>query len=64
MASIYIDPPDELEDDNEVNIANIHRSVVNMAKQLNYALNNMDTDNFTEDIAEIIDNLTKEGEEG
>jgi hypothetical protein len=31
---------------------------------MNYVLGNIDTDNFTEDIAEVIDNLTKENENG
>ena len=63
MASIYIDLPDELEDDNNVNISNLHSTVTNMAKQLNYVLGNIDTDNLTEDIADVIENLIKEGEE-
>ena len=61
LASIYIDLPDELEDDNNVNIANLHRTVTNMAKQLNYVMGNIDTDNMTEEIADAISSLT-EGE--
>ena len=61
MASIYIDLPDELEDDNNVNIANLHRTVTNMAKQLNYVMGNIDTDNMTEEIANAISSIT-EGE--
>ena len=61
LASIYIDLPDELEDDNNVNIANLHRTVTNMAKQLNYVMGNIDTDNMTEDIANAISSIT-EGE--
>ena len=62
MANFYIDPPDELENDVGVDIANLHRVVTQLTNQLNYALGNIDTDNFTEDIANIIDNLTKENE--
>ena len=61
LASIYIDLPDELEDDNNVNIANLHRTVTNMAKQLNYVMGNIDTDNMTEDVADAISSIT-EGE--
>ena len=61
LASIYIDLPDELEDDNNVNIANLHRTVTNMAKQLNYVMGNIDTDNMTEEIADAISSIT-EGE--
>lgn len=61
MANIYIDLPDELEDDNNVNIANLHRTVTNMAKQLNYVMGNIDTDNMTEEIADAISSIT-EGE--
>ena len=61
MASIYIDLPDELEEDNNVNIANLHRTVTNMAKQLNYVMGNIDTDNMTEEIADAISSIT-EGE--
>ena len=59
LASIYIDLPDELEDDNNVNIANLHRTVTNMAKQLNYVMGNIDTDNMTEEIADAISSLTE-----
>ena len=62
LASIYIDLPDELEEDNNVNISNLHRTVTNMAKQLNYVMGNIDTDNFTEEVADAIDSITK-GEE-
>ena len=61
LASIYIDLPDELEDDNNVNITNLHRTVTNMAKQLNYVMGNIDTDNMTEEIADAISSIT-EGE--
>jgi serine/threonine-protein kinase RIO1 len=61
LASIYIDLPDELEEDNNVNIANLHRTVTNMAKQLNYVMGNIDTDNMTEEIADAISSIT-EGE--
>ena len=61
LASIYIDLPDELEEDNNVNIANLHRTVTNMAKQLNYVMGNIDTDNMTEEIANAISSIT-EGE--
>ena len=61
MASIYLDLPDELEEDNNVNIANLHRTVTNMAKQLNYVMGNIDTDNMTEEIADAISSIT-EGE--
>ena len=61
LASIYINLPDELEDDNNVNIANLHRTVTNMAKQLNYVMGNIDTDNMTEEIADAISSIT-EGE--
>ena len=61
LASIYIDLPDELEEDNNVNIANLHRTVTNMAKQLNYVMGNIDTDNMTEDVANAISSIT-EGE--
>ena len=59
MASIYLDLPDELEDDNNVNIANLHRTVTNMAKQLNYVMGNIDTDNMTEEIANAISSITE-----
>lgn len=59
LASIYIDLPDELEEDNNVNIANLHRTVTNMAKQLNYVMGNIDTDNMTEEIADAISSLTE-----
>ena len=59
MASIYIDLPDELEEDNNVNIANLHRTVTNMAKQLNYVMGNIDTDNMTEEIADAISSITE-----
>ena len=62
MASIFLDLPDELEEDNNVNISNLHRTVTNMAKQLNYVMGNIDTDNFTEEVADAIDSITK-GEE-
>ena len=62
MASIFLDLPDELEEDNNVNIYNLHRTVTNMAKQLNYVMGNIDTDNFTEEVADAIDSITK-GEE-
>ena len=62
LASIFLDLPDELEEDNNVNISNLHRTVTNMAKQLNYVMGNIDTDNFTEEVADAIDSLTK-GEE-
>ena len=59
LASIYIDLPDELEEDNNVNIANLHRTVTNMAKQLNYVMGNIDTDNMTEEIADAISSITE-----
>lgn len=62
LASIYIQLPDELEEDQNVNISNLHATLTNAIQQMNYVLGNIDTDNFTEDIAEAIDNLTKENE--
>ena len=62
MASIYIDLPDELEEDQAVNISNLHATLTNCIKQLNYVMGNIDTDNFTEDIAEAIESITKENE--
>lgn len=62
MANFYVDPPDELEDDNNVNISNLHRTVTNLIKQLNYGMINIDTDNFSEEIADAINDMLK-GEE-
>ena len=62
MANFYVDPPDELEDDNNVNISNLHRTVTNLIKQLNFGMINIDTDNFSEEIADAINDLLK-GEE-
>lgn len=62
MANFYVDPPDELEDDNNVNISNLHRCMTNIVKQLNYGMINIDTDNFTEEVADAIDSIVK-GEE-
>ena len=62
MANFYVDPPDELEDDNNVNISNLHRCMTNIVKQLNYGMINIDTDNFTEEIADAIEGIVK-GEE-
>ncbi len=64
LASIYIQPPDELEEDNNVNISNLHATLTSAIQQMNYVLGNIDTDNFTEDIANAIENLTKENENG
>ena len=62
MASIYIKPPEELEEDNNVNISNIHATLTSAIQQMNYVLGNIDTDNFTEDIANAIESITKENE--
>ena len=62
LANFYVDPPDELEDDNNVNISNLHRTVTNLIKQLNYGMINIDTDNFSEEIADAINDMLK-GEE-
>lgn len=59
MASIFINPPDELEEDNNVNIANLHRFANNLAKQLNFVMGNIDTDNMTEEVADAISSITK-----
>ena len=59
LANFFVDPPDELEDDNNVNISNLHRSVTNLTKQLNYVLGNIDTDSMTEDVADAINGITK-----
>lgn len=62
MANFYIDPPDELEDDMNVNISNIHSFLTRLATALNFGMGNIDTDNFTEEIADKINDLM-EGDE-
>lgn len=59
MANFYVDLPDELEDDNNVNISNLHRSVTHLIKTLNYTLGNIDSDNMTEEVADIINKLAE-----
>ena len=60
MANIHINPPEELEEDPNVNINNIHTAVTNMAKQLNYVLGNIDDENVTEEFLESINNNGEE----
>ena len=50
MANIYINPPDELEDDDKVNISNLHATVTSMANILNYAMSSIDDENLTEEL--------------
>ena len=59
LANFYVNPPDELEDDNNVNISNLHSCVTNLIKQLNYGMGNIDTDNLTDDLVQIIENMQK-----
>ena len=50
MANIYINPPDELEDDDKVNISNLHATVTSMSNMLNYAMSSIDDENLTEEL--------------
>ena len=59
MASFYVNFPDELEDDDKVNISNLHATVTHLIKALNYGLGNLDAENFSDDIADAIENISK-----
>lgn len=61
MANIHIKPPEDLEDDMNLNINNLHATVTNMAQQLNYVLGNIDDDNVTEEFLESL-NSSESGE--
>jgi len=63
LANFFVNLPDELEDDDKVNISNLHTTVTNLIKALNYGLGNLDAENFSDDIAEIIENMSKGEEE-
>lgn len=54
MATIHINLPDDLEEDNNVNISNLHRTLTNLINKVNYGFKNIDEDNMTEDVAEKI----------
>lgn len=60
MATIKFDPPDELEGDSNLDIENLHTAVNSIVSKLNYVMGNIDTENMTEDVANIIDNLSEE----
>lgn len=61
MATIHLNLPDELEEEQNVNVVNLHSTLTSAIKQLNYVLGNIDTQNMTEDLAKILDDLS-EGE--
>ena len=61
MATIHLNLPDELEEEQNVNVVNLHTTLTSAIKQLNYVLGNIDTQNMTEDLAKILDDLS-EGE--
>ena len=50
MANIFINPPDELEDDNNVNISNLHATLTSVINTINYALSSIDDENLTEEL--------------
>lgn len=50
MANIFINPPDELEDETNPNIVNLHTTVTTMVNTLNYALSSIDDENLTEEL--------------
>lgn len=50
MANIFINPPDELEDEQNPNVVNLHTTVTTMVNTLNYALSSIDDENLTEEL--------------